>query len=102
MYYFIMAKDGGSMLRPEYLDAAMNVSRYFSDEMVISVGNYSGTFSEICDPYCEINNFLGYFKVGLETFFENFLTTFAQQCVQTRQFSKSNNILGTSDMVNTL
>lgn len=66
----LRASDGGSMLRPEYLDRALEARKFLGE--VFSIKNNGRTFRhiDICKQYCDINKALDVIKESQQLILE--------------------------------
>lgn len=62
--FIIQAKDGGSMLRTSHLKASQSLNNYFMSDFNITYANKNISYSNLCNPYCDINYILQLFVVN--------------------------------------
>lgn len=58
------AKDGGSMLRDEYLDEAYRFSQYLMSNHSVTYKGEKVKYKDVCTYYCKINMPIKMFKVS--------------------------------------
>lgn len=63
-YVVIQAKDGGSLLRDEYRDTIIRLTRTLQTNVTIEYKGRQYGFRDLCGPYCEMNTaFLAFLKL---------------------------------------
>ena len=91
------AKDGGDLLREEYRWLIYNMTRALQLEVKITKNGREYGYTDLCDPYCELNTaFLAFLKLydpenptthtypsidlfGTQAFIGRFLSLFGEQ-----------------------
>ncbi|GMT33947.1 hypothetical protein PFISCL1PPCAC_25244, partial [Pristionchus fissidentatus] len=58
----MLAKDGGSMHRKEYIDEAASVIRFYNSNFSVEFEGEKLVFDRMCDPYCGITTAFDMFK----------------------------------------
>lgn len=59
----LTAKDGGSMLRDDYLEEACRLTEYLMNNYSVICDEQTVRYSNFCSPYCNMNIALRLFKV---------------------------------------
>ncbi|VDM59601.1 unnamed protein product [Angiostrongylus costaricensis] len=64
-YLFVVAKDNGSMIRPEYIDNCVQILNYAMNNvtMLNRITNKSESFIQFCDSFCQLNEPIRQFYV---------------------------------------
>ena len=60
---FVRAKDGHSMVRLKYLARIRELNKHVMQKCSVDINGKEKTFSDVCGPYCEINDVVYHFEV---------------------------------------
>ncbi|CAI4224901.1 unnamed protein product [Auanema sp. JU1783] len=64
--FLLLAKDGGSMHRKEYLDEAQRLTQFMHHNFTVEHKDEKLKFLEMCHPYCNMNKVFEIFKEGFD------------------------------------
>ncbi|CAB3410698.1 unnamed protein product [Caenorhabditis bovis] len=67
-YLFIVAKDNGSMVRPDYLDETIQVLNYAMNNITMydSISKRNESFNQFCESFCQVNEPVRQFYNGYQ------------------------------------
>uniref|UniRef100_A0A1I7XPR2 SSD domain-containing protein n=1 Tax=Heterorhabditis bacteriophora TaxID=37862 RepID=A0A1I7XPR2_HETBA len=67
-YLFVIAKDNGSMLRPEYMEEAVQVLNYAMNNVTIldRISGKNESYNQFCSSFCQVNEPIRQFYNGYQ------------------------------------